>query len=268
MALDIDPSLRCGAGWRESCYTPDLGAAICERVAAGATLRDILAEPGMPDRKTVWNWSRAEPEFARDLAAAQANARRTARLRTRARMAAARARALANPRARGGLATTHYTEELGREICRRLENGESLKAIGRDPAMPCYATIYHWLERFPEFEEMYVRARQRQADTLLDEAREVALGATRESVWADRLRFDTIRWMTARLAPRKYVERLVVAQVSAEIAEESSDRIKTIKIIRFERSPDGEEVLAIPPRNAEEEARWERAYGRPYDGPR
>ena len=104
--------------------------------------------------------------------------------------------------------------------------------------------------------------------TLMDEAREVALGATRESVWADRLRFDTIRWMTARQAPRKYVERLVVAQVSAEIAEESSDRIKTIKIIRFERSPDGEEVLAIPPRNAEEEARWERAYGRPYDGPR
>lgn len=268
MALDIDPSRRCGAGWQASCYTAELGAAVCERAAAGAPLRQIAAEPGMPDKSTIWKWTKTHPEFAADLGAARAKARIAARLRGRARMAAMRARALAHPRGKAGLASSRYSLKLAREICRRLENGESLRAIGRDPAMPCYATVYHWLERFPEFEEMYVRARQRQADTLMDEARELALAATPKTVWADRLRFDVIRWTTARLAPRKYVERLLVAQVSADIAEETSDRIKKISIYRFERSPDGTEVLRIPPNGPDDEARWLRAYGKPYDGPR
>jgi hypothetical protein len=268
MPLEIEPGLRCGAAWRASLYTEELGRAVCEKVAAGATLRDISAEAGMPERTTIWKWSKAQPAFAAALAEAQAKARTAARLRGRARMAALRARQARNRRGNGGRATCRYTPKLAEEICRRLANGESLKAIARDPGMPCAATVYHWLERRPEFEEMYVRARQRQAETLMDEAREVALAATPKSVWADRLRFDTIRWLTARLHPRKYVERLVVAQVQSEIAEASDTRIKTISVYRFERSPDGTEVLRIPPNGPEDEAAWLRAYGKRYDGPR
>nr|MEA2799720.1 hypothetical protein [Phenylobacterium sp.] len=126
-----------------------------------------------------------------------------------------------------------------------------------------------WLKRHPEFEEAYVQARMIQADFFLDEAREVALGSTHETVWSDRLAFDTIRWMTARMAPKKYCERLLLdAEIAARKAEAGDgQRRLTVRVVNFIRGPNGE-VLAEPPRNAQDEAAWERAYGRPYDGPR
>ncbi|THD81761.1 MAG: hypothetical protein E7812_02785 [Phenylobacterium sp.] len=266
MGLAADPAGRCGAGWRESLYSAELGQAVCARVAAGASLREISAEPGMPDRTTVWKWAQGEPAFAEGLAAAQGQARTAARVRGRARMARLRAAQLARPRSRGGLATSRYCPDLAEAICERLANGESLKAIGRDPAMPCAATIYHWLERFPEFEAAYVTARRRQADTLMDEVREVGLAATPKTVWADRLHFDTLRWLTARLAPKKYLERLVVIQAQAEMAKADEQGPLRVVVVSFTSGPNGESLVAPPRCQAEADA-WVRAYGRPYDGP-
>ena len=44
-------------------------------------------------------------------------------------------------------------------------------------------------------------------------------GATAGTVWADRLRFDGIRWLTARLAPRKYCEKIMVVEAARAEAE-------------------------------------------------
>jgi hypothetical protein len=65
----------------------------------------------------------------------------------------------------------------------------------------------------------------------------VGRGATPKSVWADRLRFDIIRWQTARLAPRKYCERLVAAGIAAEPADEGL----TVIIKRFSDVTEEEE---------------------------
>ena len=44
-------------------YTDELGAAICERLARGESLRKMCAEPGYPDRHTIARWTREHPEF-------------------------------------------------------------------------------------------------------------------------------------------------------------------------------------------------------------
>jgi len=44
-------------------YTPALGLAICERVADGEPLLAICAADDMPDRITVWRWTRQSEEF-------------------------------------------------------------------------------------------------------------------------------------------------------------------------------------------------------------
>lgn len=41
----------------------------------------------------------------------------------------------------------------------------------------------------------------------------------------------------------------------------------TVKLVDFQRGPNGK-VLVAPPRNEAEEARWGESHGRPYDGPR
>lgn len=48
---------------RPTDYTPEIGATICERLASGETLNQILKTEGMPDRVTVWRWQQANETF-------------------------------------------------------------------------------------------------------------------------------------------------------------------------------------------------------------
>jgi hypothetical protein len=261
---DGDAQARSLAG--ESIFTPALGAVVCARVAAGESLRALCRDPAMPHRTTVRNWANSDPGFAADLS----DAMRTKRFeQRRLDREIAAAKAARPPPVKGG-SQSSYTEAKGEAICVRLANGESLIAIARDADMPCYGTVYNWLNRHPEFADAYVTARQVQADYLFDEAREVALAATPKTVWAERLRFDVIRWQTARMAPKKYCERVVVEAVVAERRAQADPEggEVTIHHVDFQRAPDGKTILVAPPRNAEEEQEWVDAYGHPYDGPR
>ena len=97
--------------------------------------------------------------------------------------------------------------------------------------MPCSATILNWAREYPAFGDDYAQARQFLADFMFDEAREVALAATPGDVWVGRLQFDTIRWMTARMAPKKYCERLVVEMAVAERRAEDDPRRAPMQVI-------------------------------------
>jgi hypothetical protein len=63
-----DPRRKRG---RPTAYTPALGRAICERLAAGEPLLAICAAEGMPDRITVWRWHGQHPEFCNMILAAR-----------------------------------------------------------------------------------------------------------------------------------------------------------------------------------------------------
>lgn len=56
---------------RPSTYTPELGAAICERLEAGESLRSILRDEAMPAWGSVWRWLRDDAEFAAQYARAR-----------------------------------------------------------------------------------------------------------------------------------------------------------------------------------------------------
>jgi len=250
---------RSGARREAVTWSPQVAEAICARVAAGGSLSALEREAGFPTRTAVSYWRRTRPDFAERLGAAQKRARLAARVADRE----AEAARLVQPRRRDGGRKSTYTPAIGEAICERLADGQSVIAIARDPAMPCAGTIYRWLQRHADFQEMYVEAREAQGDDLFDEAREVGLAATPKTVWVARLQFDIIRWQTARLAPRKYVEKLVVAQVKLEPPEPQT---VTFHAVHFEIGPNGK-VLAVPPRSAEEAAKYEAAHGRAYDGP-
>lgn len=100
---------------------------------------------------------------------------------------------------------TDFTEDLAREICARMREGRSLRAICRDDEdMPSQRTVYYWLESNEAFLQKYVCAREGQADSIFDEAQDIADSATPEDVQVARLRVDTIKWRAGKLAPKKY----------------------------------------------------------------
>lgn len=250
------------AGVCVSVYDPQVADEICSRVAKGQSLRSICSgDDGMPHRTTLPGWARAHPEFGRALQRAERTAR--TQVRVSDRIKAEIKRAAPKPK-KGGRPST-YRRKIAETICRRLTEGETLISIVKDPAMPCYGTVYKWLKHAPEFEEMYVQARQIMGDYLFDEARDVAKAATPEGVWVSRLQFDVIRWQTARLAPRKYCEALVARTVLLEAAElAKTPREMKIRVVDFKVAKDGR-VFAIPPRNPKEREMYEAEFGFPYE---
>ena len=194
-------------------YSPALGRLICERIAAGRSEASLGREPGMPSVQAIYKWRNREPDFAQAYEAARDQARRERRTRDRAEDEDRRWRQALRPRkdGRGGRVST-YTDELGGVILRRIAGGETVLSIGADDAMPCAATIYHWIRADDGFHDAYLRAKAVAADIFADAMLEIALEATEATARGDALRIKTLRWTAAMLAPKKYGTRRPLAQ--------------------------------------------------------
>ncbi len=126
---------------------------------------------------------------------------------------------------------TDYTQELADEICERIAEGESLRAICRDEDKPHRATVLRWLAEHEEFAAKCARARVLQADALEEQMQEVADDGTNdwmerrseaekgagvmtgwvlngEHVQRSKLRVSTLQWRAAKLNPKKYGDKV------------------------------------------------------------
>ena len=63
----------------------------------------------------------------------------------------------------GGDKESQYHPRLGDEICRRMCAGQTIREIVADPAMPSYATIFHWRKLHGDFAAMYDACRDKLA---------------------------------------------------------------------------------------------------------
>ena len=123
---------------------------------------------------------------------------------------------------------TSYKPKLGKEICTRIAEGESLRKIVKDDHMPSAVTIFNWLldEDKKEFLNQYEAARNIQAEVMFEELLEIADDsendvetrvnsdgeeyevANKEYVQRSRLRVDTRKWYLSKVLPKKYGEKL------------------------------------------------------------
>lgn len=119
-----------------------------------------------------------------------------------------------------------YGPEITTAICVRLGLGESLREICRDDDMPDKSTVMRWLAQHPEFRDQYACAREAQADYFAEEIIEISDDGTndwmerknsdgttyevenREVLNRSRLRVDTRKWLMARMAPKKYGDKI------------------------------------------------------------
>jgi hypothetical protein len=95
-----------------------------------------------------------------------------------------------------------YGAKIAETICDRLGEGESLRAICTDPAMPAKATVCRWLARNPEFRRQYALARQFQAERFADEMLNILDDCS--DIRHACLRIGALKLVAARMTPRKY----------------------------------------------------------------
>lgn len=119
-----------------------------------------------------------------------------------------------------------YTPELAARICHEIANGISLRKICDRPDMPNKDTILSWCGSNKEFSDQYARAREAQADYWADEIIDISddssqdevekerpdgstyMAVDHEHINRSRLRVDTRKWLMARMAPKKYGDRV------------------------------------------------------------
>ena len=138
-----------------------------------------------------------------------------------------------------------FTQAIADEICKRLAEGESLRAICKDAHLPDRGTIHDWVLKNETFYHQYARARELQAENLVDEiidisddgsndfmARELDDGriveaVNHEHITRSRLRVDSRKWFASKVLPKKYGER-----VQTEISGPDGGPVVTESIVR------------------------------------
>lgn len=91
--------------------------------------------------------------------------------------------------------------------------------------MPGKTTVLRWLRERDEFRVQYARAREDQADAFADEILEISDDGTNDTyknedgldllnhdhIQRSKLRVETRKWLMGKMAPKKYGDRLQLA---------------------------------------------------------
>lgn len=137
---------------------------------------------------------------------------------------------------------TRFTKKVAEEICQRIAEGESLYSITADDHMPARCTIYHWLglPSYSQFLDQYKQARERQAETFIDQCIDIADATSHDTVikttkkgdeyeapnheWISRsrLRVDTRIKLAEKLAPKKYTPQKTIEHTGGPVLVEHS----------------------------------------------
>lgn len=98
-------------------------------------------------------------------------------------------------------------------LCEFVSSGESLNAFAKIHGF-AYVTLLDWIDADTSRSENYARARDARADLTFDQLDEVSEQATQAETAVEvqglRLKSDNIKWKLARMAPKKYGEKLAI----------------------------------------------------------
>lgn len=105
-----------------------------------------------------------------------------------------------------------YSEAVSREICERLASGESLRQICQSTDMPSSSTVYKWLDEDESFRSKCARAREQQAEAIFEEMASLEDRVLDGDVspLAARVVLASRQWRAAKLAPKKYGDKLEI----------------------------------------------------------
>jgi hypothetical protein len=117
-----------------------------------------------------------------------------------------------------------YTEELAREICERLAEGETLASICRSEHMPSTQAVYDWRDANEGFKTRFARAREVGFDAIADQCVAISEDSSAdyietengrkfdpEHVQRSKLRIETRLKLLAKWDPKRYGEKVTHA---------------------------------------------------------
>lgn len=140
-----------------------------------------------------------------------------------------------------------YTPEVADEVCDRLADGQSLRAICKyaiidgqrvertgETWFPAPATVCLWMEENTHgFSERYARVRLIGYDQMALQTLEIADETTVEEVSKARLRVDARKWFLSKVDPLRYGDRLTLAGDDDNPVKVELDHTTTARRVAF-----------------------------------
>lgn len=152
---------------------------------------------------------------------------------------------------------TDYSLDLATEICETIaSNSMGVKRLcAQNEHWPDHSTIYRWLMKYPEFSDLYARAKDHQAEVLVDEIIDIADDSSQDEKiidkpWGEevvlnrefadrsRIRIDARKWCAAHLRPRKYGDK-----IQTEVTGKNGAPIEYAELTAEERKQRALELL-------------------------
>jgi hypothetical protein len=137
-----------------------------------------------------------------------------------------------------------YDQEVADKICEQIAcTSKSLRTICAEQGMPSVGTVLKWLRENSEFLAQYTRAKEEQADFLIEEMIDISDDGSndlmtitkgdisyeqenKEVTSRSKLRVETRKWIASKLKPKKYGEKLdVTGNIKHKIGKELADEI-------------------------------------------
>lgn len=131
----------------------------------------------------------------------------------------------------------HDIQPMMAAILERISQGESLRSVCRSEGMPAIGTVMKWIANHSHLQEQYARAREAGLDAMAEEILEIADDARND--WMQRndpnnegwqfngehsqrskLRIESRKWLLAKMAPKKYGERVTIDAVGPGSVEQ------------------------------------------------
>lgn len=98
-------------------------------------------------------------------------------------------------------------------ICADVSDGKTLKKVLARKSMPAHHTFYRWLSHYDEdgqLKQAYALAIMNKADTIVDEALDIADTGNGRDVRRATLRVNTRLDIASKLNPRKYSSKMLL----------------------------------------------------------
>lgn len=139
-AAELAEARRRGDWRRRFSFDEARAKAVIARLAAGETLRQVVADPAMPSRRTIAYWRATQGSFAEALHQVKILRAESWRFRNHGRFRA-------------------FDPAIAERVMVRVLHGDPvLRALAADPAFPCPKVFERWRRENPGFNRLFTGA--------------------------------------------------------------------------------------------------------------
>lgn len=100
-----------------------------------------------------------------------------------------------------------FSQSLFDQMMVDVMEGKTIREICSGPTRPSMEGFYSWVARMPERAEQYTRAREISSDGFEADILSLVRVTDPETATANKARFEMLRWIMARRAPKRYGDK-------------------------------------------------------------